>query len=103
MAGTPDLDPTTQTTRAGDPGLPPATQTTHGGDPGLAPHHANHAWGTPRLARALHAYNHAVNEAPGLWPLARAVARHDRMADLLPEIHLHALRISGGRASVLLR
>jgi PAS domain S-box-containing protein len=44
-----------------------------------------------------------VSNAPQLWPLARAVARHDRMADLLPEIHLQALRISGGRSSVLLR
>src|SRR5688572_5554855 len=44
-----------------------------------------------------------VSDAPGLWPLARAVARHDRMADLLPEIHQQALRISGGRSSLLLR
>jgi PAS domain S-box-containing protein len=38
-----------------------------------------------------------------LWHLASAVARSDRMADLLPLFHQHALQATGGRSSVVLR
>lgn len=44
-----------------------------------------------------------VGDGVRLRRLAHAVARHDRMADLLPELHLQALDVTGGRASVLLR
>ncbi|MGH9173256.1 MAG: histidine kinase dimerization/phospho-acceptor domain-containing protein, partial [Vicinamibacterales bacterium] len=38
-----------------------------------------------------------------MWPLARAIARHDQMAEVLTEVHQQALRASGGRSSVVLR
>jgi PAS domain S-box-containing protein len=49
------------------------------------------------------AYNPAVGELATLNDVAQAVARQHRLADLIPAIHEQALRISGGRASVLLR
>lgn len=39
----------------------------------------------------------------GLGRLARAVARQERMSDLLPELHQQAVRAAGGSTSVLLR
>jgi len=45
----------------------------------------------------------AVSDGPPLWRLARAVARHERVADLMPELHQQALHAAGGRCSVLLR
>jgi C4-dicarboxylate-specific signal transduction histidine kinase len=44
-----------------------------------------------------------VNSVNGLEHLASAVARTDRMADLLPLFHQRALQVAGGRSSVLLR
>ena len=54
-------------------------------------------------ARRQTAYNPAVGELATLDDVAQAVARQHRLADLIPAIHEQALRISGGRASVLLR
>jgi signal transduction histidine kinase len=44
-----------------------------------------------------------VNDLGGLWHLASAVARHDRMAELLPLFHQRAINAASGRSSVLLR
>lgn len=44
-----------------------------------------------------------VSDRAALWPLARAVARQTPIADLLPLLHEHALRVANGRVSVLLR
>ncbi|MBA3269054.1 MAG: PAS domain-containing protein [Acidobacteria bacterium] len=44
-----------------------------------------------------------MSDAARQWRLVRAVARHDQMAELLPEFHQQALRVSGGRVSVIIR
>ena len=44
-----------------------------------------------------------VSDNGQYWHLASAVARHDRMAELLPLFHQRALHAAQGRSSVLLR
>lgn len=45
----------------------------------------------------------AVSDPGRYWQLARAIARDNRTAEVLPDLHEQALRVSGGRSSVLLR
>ena len=44
-----------------------------------------------------------MSDTGRLWHLASAVARHDRMAELLPLFHQRAILAANGRSSVLLR
>ena len=45
----------------------------------------------------------AVDDRAALWTLARSVARHLPTAEILRQLHTEALRLAGGRSSVLLR
>src|SRR5262245_1382446 len=45
----------------------------------------------------------AVTDRTALWDLARAVARHAPTHDVLRQLHAEAIRLTGGRSSVLLR
>jgi PAS domain S-box-containing protein len=45
----------------------------------------------------------AVSDTGRLWHLASAVAKHDRMAELLPLFHQRAILATKGRSSVLVR
>ena len=44
-----------------------------------------------------------MDDRAALWTLARAVSRHAPTADILQQLHAEALRLTGGRSSVLLR